>query len=478
LSGARRFKTCGSKATRAVSPTGVQTLTTSFLFPFVFVLILSPYSYLLELVTALPNLKTLDSMSDIQLLQFTDKLRSGAITQDAALAMSSPRPSTPASYRPLTPLSRPGSSSGVKSRPMTPTTMRPGTSEAPAPVFHQPSARMGKSIFDHYRQERQQFSLVCVRYCAAGTLQKLPDPLEIARKHDDVSNRLREMKAMLQRVGTPDSDMGRADSDIDNERQKRRESRASKSAANCGEAKRENRGDLSASTSDESKRSRGPETDMVLAARDIHDQETTDVNEVEGQPKSKSNTGEVESEPSSRQRSTKKFSSQRPARSVGVDAGTDPMDSYTPSVLHPTTSHGDLPLPLTASSHHEMETQTAPPPGAPIAVSTGEDRSSIVDGANVPWEPEFDGLMLEKEMKSFLLQQAKLGEQEDGGDTDSGGSGFGDNQADADSTQATESPRLEAVKSAELRHPPTARSRQGYRAFRMPSEPISPNIVS
>lgn len=291
-----------------------------------------------------------------------------------------------------------------------------------------------------------------------------------------MSSRLREMKAMLQRVGTPESGMDRADSGIDNE--KRRERRASKSSASGGETKRKDRGDLSTSKSDEPNRSRGPETNMVLAARDIHDQEKTNGDAVEGQMKLKSNTGEVESEPSSHQRSRKKNSSQHPARPVSVDAGTDPMDSYTPSVLRPATSHGDLPLPLTASNHHEMETQTVPPPAAPTAVPTGKDKSSIADGADVPWEPEFDGLVLEKEMKSFLQQQAKLGEQESGGDTDSGRDGLGDNQADADSTQAIESPRLEAVKSAELRHPPTARSRQGYRSFRMPSRPISANIAS
>lgn len=106
-------------------------------------------SYLLEIVTALPNLKTLDTMSDVQLQQFTEKLRRGAITQEEALTMSSSRPTTPSSFHPVTPLSRPGSSGGVKSRPMTSTAARPGTPEAAAPVFHQPSARMGKSGLNH-----------------------------------------------------------------------------------------------------------------------------------------------------------------------------------------------------------------------------------------------------------------------------------------------------------------------------------------
>lgn len=307
---------------------------------------------------------------------------------------------------------------------------------------------------------------------------------------------------MLQRVGTPDNDVRRGDISAEKERQRQKDRRASKLPASGGEAKRASRGGSSTPSSNEhanSERTRGPETDMVLAARDgTHGPEKMDGKAIKTKSRVDSCDDGNDHGTSQGQRPTEDRSSSGPsrrsARPVGVDAGTDPMDSFAVSVLRPQTPHGKLLLPQIANSHHEMETQTAPPPAAPIAVPTGQDKSlssdkstpqqfdidsRAADGVDAPWEPEFDGIMLEKEMKSFLLQHAKTSEHETGGGSNESG-GIQDNQDDVDNTQeqqVVESPRLDAVKSAELRQPPTARSRQGYCAFRMPMRPISPNVA-
>jgi Leucine-rich repeat (LRR) protein len=93
-------------------------------------------SYLLEIVQALPELRTLDSMTDTQLKAQMEALRTGVITQDALLATMA---------RPMTPLSgRPGSASS--SRLMTPRSAdssRPVTPDRGAPLFQKPSSRSG-----------------------------------------------------------------------------------------------------------------------------------------------------------------------------------------------------------------------------------------------------------------------------------------------------------------------------------------------
>lgn len=94
-------------------------------------------------------------------------------------------------------------------------------------------------------------------------------------------------------------------------------------------------------------------------------------------------------------------------------------------------------------------------------------------GEDAPWEPEYDGVMLEKQMKSFLQQQAASTKPATGNATQ-----LIDNQEEPlKESAATDSPRFDTLKSAELRQPPTTRSRQGYRAFRMPTRPISPNVA-
>ncbi|TMW62947.1 hypothetical protein Poli38472_005565 [Pythium oligandrum] len=143
-------------------------------------------SYLLDLYTAFPELKTLESFSDSQLVTQMTALKSGSVTQEALL-MSALRPSTP-SHRPGTAsTNRPGSAS----RPITPTSRgsRPGTPDRPgggsAPVFHQHSAR-------------------------TGTILKLMSPAELEKAQADVAERLENVKALLKRVGNSDGNKSRS----------------------------------------------------------------------------------------------------------------------------------------------------------------------------------------------------------------------------------------------------------------------------
>ncbi|POM59327.1 Protein phosphatase 1 regulatory subunit 7 [Phytophthora palmivora] len=123
-------------------------------------------SYLIDIISAFPELKTLDAFTDAQLHIYREKLQKGTISQEELLY--SARASTP-SYRPGSATSRPGSarirtSSG-----------RPTTSDT-APVFHTPSTRI-------------------------GNLTKLTNADELAKAEEDVRNRLEKMKQLLNRVG-------------------------------------------------------------------------------------------------------------------------------------------------------------------------------------------------------------------------------------------------------------------------------------
>lgn len=123
-------------------------------------------------MTALPELKTLDNLSDAHLKSQLEKLKNGTTTQEAVVALSS-RPMTQSGHRPGTSSGRrPGSSNGE--RPLTPSS-RPGTADRAAPIFHQPSSRAG------------------------STMQLLPAH-ELEKVHTDVAERLTKIKAMLQRM--------------------------------------------------------------------------------------------------------------------------------------------------------------------------------------------------------------------------------------------------------------------------------------
>lgn len=244
---------------------------------------------------------------------------------------------------------------------------------------------------------------------------KLADPSEVAKRHDEVSERLHKMKEMLQRVGTPD---------------------------NAGDRVRPSKRTAVVRHSDERADStRRPHSDThspsVVATADA----------TEEQPRQRRST--------------------RIARlTVGVDAGTDPMDSLM-GPTPPLSSRGPPP-PRTTS--HATETQTLMmPPAAPIENSQpNETDNNLVHGDLVEqspvWEPEADALLIDKEMKAFLLQHAVEAET--------------DNQLELlPHEEPTDSPRLFPVKSAELRPPPTVRSRQGYRSFRVPVKSVASDDI-
>ncbi|GMF11134.1 unnamed protein product [Phytophthora lilii] len=173
-----------------------------------------------------------------------------------------------------------------------------------------------------------------------------------------------------------------------------------------------------------------------------------------------------------------------------VDAGTDPLESFM--------SNSKPIVIQTPSRGCEMETQTVLPPAPLLSVPksgslrglgsgfslTPEEQheqnneestrpevsSSEVDRSDVVWQPQHDGDAIEDEMKRFLIQHA----------ADS--SVAVDNQIRAEEQPEedvdpakfwSDSPRLDAIKTAELRKPPTSLLGRGYRSFRMPSRQAS-----
>lgn len=172
------------------------------------------------------------------------------------------------------------------------------------------------------------------------------------------------------------------------------------------------------------------------------------------------------------------------------DAGTDPLES----LMGESASMDWFMVPRRRVGH-ETETQTTIPP-APIAVpksaSTtdpgtgsgdlgGRERAqstvanSTLEAVQTEPESQIDSEQLDKDMKSFLMHHlshnADIDNNRSGEHSDS--SGGNENQQSEDA-QVVESPRIDPIKMAEQRQPPNARSRQGYRSFRMPtSRPTS-----
>uniref|UniRef100_K3WUR7 Uncharacterized protein n=1 Tax=Globisporangium ultimum (strain ATCC 200006 / CBS 805.95 / DAOM BR144) TaxID=431595 RepID=K3WUR7_GLOUD len=168
-------------------------------------------------------------------------------------------------------------------------------------------------------------------------------------------------------------------------------------------------------------------------------------------------------------------------RKVCVDAGTDPIDPLMGSNLEWRAPPSD-----SRARGHEIETQTAslPPPPISLAAPTEVDMkafqcekhlpsASVLERGHKDPEPQFDGDLLEQEMKLLLLQYVNNNDSSATLDNE-------ENQNDHESEvyQYMESPRMDPIKMAEQRRPPNPRSRQGYRSFHMPlSRPNSSNTV-
>ncbi|KAJ0390305.1 hypothetical protein ATCC90586_011294 [Pythium insidiosum] len=168
-------------------------------------------------------------------------------------------------------------------------------------------------------------------------------------------------------------------------------------------------------------------------------------------------------------------SAERKERSTrGVDAGTDPLDSFAPgqrsapqrsTLVTPRTSRGTDP---------RDDAKRLVPPAAPVVVATPSKQrvdstthtnnspGDDVAGLDHPARPT--GELLEKEMKELLTRYANDPAMEPADDDRERS-----NQSSPEDEGAMASPRFVSNKVAEQRQPPNPRSRQGYRAFRLPS---------
>lgn len=334
-------------------------------------------TYLLDTIALLPELKTLDNLSDTQLKLHIDALKSGAITQDALLA-SLTRPST---------ASRPGSASLRSRTPSTSGGSRPGTPDRStgtgAPVFHRQSSR-------------------------TGALLKVASASELEKAHADVVDRLEKMRAMLGRIGTKDAAV---------------KTTTSKTAPQAKSQFRE-------------------------------------------QPPSASNRVENKSN----QEMPRPVASAANPVKCGVDAGTDPLESL---IGNSGKLSARVTTPEIITPRQGMETQTQTLPPAPVhlqPVTMNRSRSStstamdatIESDNNQSVEGQINGELLEKEMKEMLTKFANTP------DDDSDMKDMSDQPQD-DRAEVIESPRIESNKLAQRRVPPNPRSRQGYRAFRVPA---------
>lgn len=362
-------------------------------------------SYLIDVMSVFPELKTLDAFTDVQLQRCREMLKNGAISQEELL--SSSRAPTPL-YRPGSAASRPGS---ARARTLSGRLATPDT----PPVFHTPSARI-------------------------GNLTKLTSDEEIAKAEEEVRDRLQKMRQLLNRVG------------------------------NNVEA---------ASTNDD--------IDQVKRVKPVHRRTSAPVDSISAAiAVKKSNAtprvgGPIPSklEPTLNTERIPRFvhrvrTIQSLIRRSCVDAGTDPLESLMsqdkPVVIH------------TPARGQEIETQTTLPPPPLLSVS----RSGSLRGlephfareepnnqpeeseSEVSWEPQENGDTIEAEMKQILMQHAV--------ENSSNIQGKAEEQPEEDVESSkfwSDSPRLDPVKTAELRKPPTSLARTGYRSFRMPSRPKS-----
>lgn len=145
-------------------------------------------------------------------------------------------------------------------------------------------------------------------------------------------------------------------------------------------------------------------------------------------------------------------------RKLCVDAGTDPLET----LMGNNNNASPPPVPMAMSRGHEMETQTVefhsekPEEEEPERVLPEQTRQD-------------NGALIELEMKQFLAMF--VNNQTPDEDISRA---FDENQSQ-DVESATESPRLELIKTSEQRKPPNTQSKQGYRSFRLPTARSRPN---
>ncbi|KAF4030534.1 Leucine rich repeat [Phytophthora infestans] len=384
-------------------------------------------SYLIDVMNALPELKTLDTFTDAQLQASRDKLKQGTVSQGELL--SSSRVSTP-SYRPGSAASRPGSA-----RVRTPSA-RLATPDT-VPVFHTPSSRI-------------------------GNLTKLASTEELARAQDEVRGRLQKMKQMLNRVGSH----GAADQ---LQPTKRRTPAPLDSIAVAIAVKR------SALTSK-----------VEIQANDLRDAVDS----------SRSLRTEYVGCDTVTKRIPKIAQRARTVKSLlirrsCVDAGTDPLESFISSNNNKATATTLIPTPGC-----KIETQTSLPPAPVLSVSkstsicglepntttTMEEQHDLNNEGSMslegdtkttrkgetPREPQQDSDAIETEMKQFLMQHVMANSDDNQNKAEE------KPEEDVNSAKFwSDSPRLDTIKTAELRKPPISLARTGYRSFRLPSRPSS-----
>ncbi|KAG3196919.1 hypothetical protein PC128_g7254 [Phytophthora cactorum] len=380
-------------------------------------------SYLIDVMTAFPELKTLDAFTDAQLQISREKLKKGTISQDELL--NSSRASTP-SYRPGSAASRPSSS-----RARTPIG-RPTTSDS-APVFHTPSSRI-------------------------GNLTKLTSTEELARAQEEVRGRLQKMKQLLNRVGSkPDEAAESVDRKDTAELVQPVQRRTSAPVNSISAAITAKRGAPTPKVEIRQNASVGCATETERIPRIVH-----------------------------RARTVQSLLIRRSC----VDAGTDPLES-----LMSNNKPVDIQMPAPGC---EMETQTSLPPAPVLSVSKSgsigglesnftpaveeqheqnneassspKEKYQETEKSDSPWEPQQDSDAIEAEMKQFLMQHVM--------DSTGNNQNRVEEKPEMDVDPAnfwSDSPRLDIVKTAELRMPPTSLSRAGYRSFRMPARPSSSN---
>jgi hypothetical protein len=283
-----------------------------------------------------------------------------------------------------------------------------------------------------------------------GNLTKLTSEDEFAKAQEEVRDRLQKMKQLLSRVGAKAEETAGSDKEQVGPVKpvQRRTSAPVDSIAAAIAAKRN-----SASTK--------------VGARQSSTRDTAKLGSSASSPTaSVGGASEAERVPRIVHRARTVQSLIRRSR---VDAGTDPLESLM--------SHNKPVVVLTPTRGCEMETQTTLPPApARFPLASGEpqnndERMGPEEQAEKAVGPQQNDNAIEAEMKDYLMQYAAGSSSSAAGNQDSS-----EAQPEEDVNPArfwSDSPRLETVKTAELRKPPTSLSRTGYRSFRMPSRPNS-----
>jgi hypothetical protein len=297
-----------------------------------------------------------------------------------------------------------------------------------------------------------------------GNLTKLTSEDEFAKAQEEVRDRLQKMKQLLSRVGAKAEETAGSDKEQVGPVKpvQRRTSAPVDSIAAAIAAKRN-----SASTK--------------VGARQSSTRDTAKLGSSASSPTaSVGGASEAERVPRIVHRARTVQSLIRRSR---VDAGTDPLESLM--------SHNKPVVVLTPTRGCEMETQTTLPPAPVLSVSTSDslrgdearfplasgepqnndERMGPEEQAEKAVGPQQNDNAIEAEMKDYLMQYAAGSSSSAAGNQDSS-----EAQPEEDVNPArfwSDSPRLETVKTAELRKPPTSLSRTGYRSFRMPSRPNS-----